>query len=129
MEEIRCRGLDIDPCGGPEPAAGRFPERMIDLSPELEQQFTEQLSQYEEEKRMLYVTSVERLAREQGLEKGLLEGTEAVLRIRFGSRCESILAAIRQLSNVEILGQVLRAAQTVERPEDLSVVWSSPNIL
>jgi hypothetical protein len=50
---------------------------------------------------------VERLAREQGLEQGLLEGIEAVLRTRFGSRSESILAAIRQLSNVEILGQVL----------------------
>jgi hypothetical protein len=70
---------------------------------------------------------VERLAREQGLEQGLLEGIEVVLRTRFGSRSESILAAIRQLSNVEILGQVLRAAQTVECPEDLSVVWSSPD--
>jgi hypothetical protein len=70
---------------------------------------------------------VERLAREQGLEQGLLEGIEVVLRTRFGSRSESILAAIRQLSNVEILGQVLRAAQTVERPGDLSVIWSSPD--
>jgi hypothetical protein len=70
---------------------------------------------------------VERLAREQGREQGLLEGIEAVLRTRFGARSESILAAIRQLSNVEILGQVLRAVQTVERPEDLSVIWSSPD--
>ena len=81
---------------------------------------------------MPYVTSVERLAREQGIEQGieqgreqgLLEGVEAVLQTRFGARSESILPAIRQLSNVEILGRVLRRAQTVEHPEDLSVLWS-----
>jgi hypothetical protein len=49
---------------------------MIDLPLELEQQFTEQLSQYEEEKSMPYVTSVERLAREQGLEQGREQGRE-----------------------------------------------------
>ncbi len=97
---------------------------MIDLPSELEKQFTEQLSQYEEEKQMPYVTSVERLAREQGREQGLLEGIEAVLRTRFGTRAELILAEVRKLSNAEILRQVLHAAQTVERPEDLAMLWS-----
>jgi hypothetical protein len=49
---------------------------------ELQKLLAEQLSQYEEEKSMPYVTSVERLARaqgrEQGREQGLLEGIEAV---------------------------------------------------
>ena len=102
----------------------KFIDWMIDLPPELEKQFTEQLSQYEEEKHMPYVTSVERLAREQGREQGLLEGIEAILQTRFGARSESVLSEIRQLSNVEILGRVLRRAQTVEHPEDLSVLWS-----
>jgi hypothetical protein len=57
----------------------KFIDWMIDLPLELEQQFTEQLSQYEEDKSVPYVTSVERLAQKQGLEQGLLEGIEAVL--------------------------------------------------
>ena len=47
---------------------------MMDLPPALEIQFRTALEQIEEEKKMPYVTSAERLAREEGREEGILIG-------------------------------------------------------
>jgi flagellar biosynthesis/type III secretory pathway protein FliH len=126
----------------------RFIDWMMDLPAGLAEQFSEQLSQFEEEQQMSYVTSIERMAiekgrkegieqgieqgreqgREQGIEQGreqgLLEGIECMLELRFGTRAESILREIRQLSNVEVLERVLRSAKTASRPEDLVALWS-----
>ena len=114
----------------------RFIDWMMDLPAELAVQFSERLSQFEEEQQMPYVTSIERLAIEkgrkegiergieQGREKGLLEGIECMLEMRFGTEAESILREIRQLSNVEVLERVLRSAKTASRPEDLVALWS-----
>lgn len=49
---------------------------MMRLPPAQEQQFRENLMQFEEETRMRYVNSIERLAREEGLAKGMQEGRE-----------------------------------------------------
>ncbi len=78
----------------------RFVDWMMDLPPELEQQFKQELFEFEEEKQMPYVTSVERLAREEGRqegreegrEEGLREGIASVLEVRFGAEAASIMA-------------------------------------
>ncbi len=101
---------------------------MMDLPSELEQQFKQELSQFEEEKQMPYVTSVERLAREEGRQEGrqegLREGIASVLEIRFGAEAASIMAQIAQLSTVAVLEQVLQAAKTIESPEGLARIWA-----
>ena len=86
---------------------------------------------------MPYVTSIERQGikkgleqgreegREEGHRRGLIEGIESVLDIRFGAAAESMLSKIRLLSGVEVLEQVLRAAKTVDRPEDIAAVWAA----
>jgi len=115
----------------------RFIDWMLDLSAVLEERFTEELSQFEEKEQMPYVTSIERQGIKKGLEQGreegreeghgqgLVEGIESVLEIRFGEEAVSILSQIRQLSNVQVLEQVLQAAKTIDRPEDLAAVWST----
>lgn len=106
----------------------RFIDWMLDLPPELEEQLAEQLSQFEEEKQMPYVTSIERLAlkkgREEGREEGLLEGIESVLEIRFGKEAAPIMTQVRHLSSTAVLEKVLQAAKTVKRPKDLAAVWA-----
>ncbi len=47
---------------------------MMELPNEMEKQFSEQLHQFEQKKHMPQVTSVERLAREQGIEQGIHAG-------------------------------------------------------
>lgn len=47
---------------------------MMQLQPAQEQQFRDELTQFEEEMKMRYVSSVERLAREEGMQQGMQQG-------------------------------------------------------
>ena len=63
---------------------------------------------------MEYVTSVERLAMEEGVEEGSRlkahESVIAILETRFGELAESILIRIEQINKIDILdGQLLDA--------------------
>jgi len=100
----------------------RFIDWMMELPAELERQLAEQIAKFEEDNHMPYVTSIERL----GIKKGLMRGIETILEARFGSAAESILSEIRQLSDVEMLEQILHKASTVERLEDLAGLWDPP---
>jgi hypothetical protein len=53
-----------------------FIDWMLNLPKEIEQQFAIELDEYEEEKKMRYVTSIER----SGIEKGLIQGIEQGLK-------------------------------------------------
>lgn len=113
----------------------RFIDWMMDLPTELEKKFSEELHQFEKEKHMPYVTSIERLAHEEGIEKGiqegrqegvvrgLLEGIASVLEIRFDQVPEPIMREIRQLTDAELLRKVLQQAKAVDRPEQLRTLW------
>ncbi len=52
----------------------RLIDWIMDLPPELEEGFRAEMYRYEEEKKMPYLSSIERLAMKEGLEKGLKEG-------------------------------------------------------
>ncbi len=67
---------------------------MMDLPPELELQFKVALEQIEEEKKMPYVTSVERLAKEEGREEGIQIGQILILQRQLGE----LPAAIEELN-------------------------------
>ena len=49
---------------------------MLALPPDLEQSFRTDLERFEETRRMPYVTSIERLAREEGHRTGMEKGIE-----------------------------------------------------
>jgi hypothetical protein len=114
----------------------RFIDWLLDLPPELDQQLSEELSRFEEEKQMPYVTSIERLAleksrkegrkegREEGREEGLLKGIKSVLEIRFGPEAAAIMTQVRHLSSAAVLEKVLQASKTVDCPEDLAALWA-----
>lgn len=96
---------------------------MLQLPEELEQLFKDEIYQFEEERRMPYVTSVERLAREEGREKGLVEGMRKVLipalESKFGAKAKRLLLKIEALQDPEKLQAVADALKTAERIEDL----------
>ena len=56
----------------------------MELPIELQQGFHEELHAWEEEKRMPYITSVERYGIEKGRQEGLQDAIEDVLAARFG---------------------------------------------
>ena len=67
----------------------RFVDWVLALPEVLEQQLWTEMQQFEEEKRMRYVSSFERIAQKRGLEKGIGQGQtkllNMLLRQRFGA--------------------------------------------
>jgi flagellar biosynthesis/type III secretory pathway protein FliH len=92
------------------------------------------MRQYEEAKRMQYVTSVEQIGIRKGIEQGLQQGIEQgmqrgevlatrqavkeILMARFGVVPPSITEAVNRIGDSVILRALLRRAATVERLED-----------
>ena len=103
----------------------RFIDWMLALPEDLEQGFRDTLEQYEEEFKMPYVTSYERLAREEGRQEGREEGRqegcrqtlrESVLEIlesRFGVLPSELIATVHGIDNPERLRRLRRAALAV----------------
>ncbi len=88
----------------------RFIDWVMALPEELEQNIRAEVHKIEEERRMRYVTSIERLARAEGLEEGREEGREegklAVLKRlltrRFGDLPGRILALLEKAGPAEL---------------------------
>jgi hypothetical protein len=86
----------------------RFMDWMMDLPRGLALQFHEEVYRLGKEKIVPYLTSFERFA----LEKGLLEGIEAVLEVKFGAAGLELLPEIRKLEDVDKIRAVLHASKT-----------------
>jgi flagellar biosynthesis/type III secretory pathway protein FliH len=95
---------------------------MMALPPELEQSFRTEFARFEEARRMPYVTSIERLAREEGLQEGLQKGLQKgvaegfqaailqLLELKFKKVAAKHAREVRAVREVERLQAVLRAA-------------------
>jgi len=115
----------------------RFIDWLMDLPAGLEDQFWHEVQQYEQEKRMPYVTSVERRAIERGREEGrteghtqgrtegLLEGIELGLKLKFGAAGLRLLPEIHPIKDLAVLQAILRAIETAASPEDLRRAWAA----
>ncbi|MBG1269596.1 cytosolic protein [Nostoc sp. WHI] len=97
----------------------RFIDWVMKLPEELENSFWQEVTQYEDEKKMPYITSIER----RGMRGGLLQGIEIALELKFGSQGLTILPEIIQIQNVEILKTVLTSIKTVNTLEELRQVY------
>jgi hypothetical protein len=117
----------------------RFIDWIMDLPEELEQRFGQELIAYQQEKRMPFITIVERIftekGRKEGIEKGLkegiekgkeqglLEGIETCLQMKFGSEGLGLMPELREIQDHELLRTVLRAIPAEASPEALRRVW------
>jgi predicted transposase YdaD len=95
---------------------------MLTLPPVLENSFRVELERFEEERRMPYVTSVERLAREEGrqegrqegLAEGLQKGILALLKSKFPTAVTKFARRIRSVRDVERLEALMQAVTEAE---------------
>ena len=101
---------------------------MINLPKPLELDFCHEIKQYEEEKHMPFITTPERIGREEGraegLRKGLINGIEVALELKFGEVGLRLLPEIRAIADEAKLEAILGAIRTAASPEDLRRVWT-----
>ena len=95
----------------------RFIDWLLALPTELEHRFLSEVESIEEENKMPYVTSAERIGEERGLQRGLLDGIALAMRIKFGAASAEVLPEIQALTDLETIRAVfagLESAQTLD---------------
>jgi hypothetical protein len=74
----------------------------------------------QQENRMPFIDFVER----RGLEKGLLQGIEVSLDVKFGAEGLELMPELRQIRDHVLLGKVLAKIKTAASPDDLRRIWT-----
>jgi hypothetical protein len=105
----------------------RLIDWMMDLPEAQYQQFWQELEQYEKEKQVPYITSVERHGIEKGKREGLIEGKregllKAItlgLKLKFGAAGLQLMPAVQAITEVEKLETICDAIETATSLEQL----------
>jgi hypothetical protein len=97
-----------------------FIDWAMELPEALEQLFREEAEAIRQEKHMPFMDTFERAA----MEKGLLDGIESMLRVRFGAEGLERMPELRQIRDHILLRKILHRAETAASPDDLRRVWT-----
>ena len=100
----------------------RLIDWIVNLPEAAEEEFKREIQHFEGENQMPYVTSVERLARQEGLSQGIAEGIIQkgrevildVLEVRFQKVPTEVIQKINQIEDPALLKTILREA--IDRP-------------
>lgn len=115
-KQLQERGLSI------ADARKLFPfiDWLMMLPRNLEQQFQEELHRYEQEKRMPYIPTFERLARTEEL----LARIEVGLNIKFGVEGLQLMPELNDITDIEMLRSIRQAISTASSPDELRRLWA-----
>ncbi len=98
--------------------------RVIDwlmaLPPSLDAVFLQDVESFQKEKKMPYVTSIERVAIRVALRKGIA----ACLKMRFGAEGVKLMPEIEEIHDGELLETILQAIETANSPEEIRRLWA-----
>jgi len=104
----------------------KFIDWLILLPDEYNQDFREEITKFEEEKKMPFITTAERIGMEKGLKKGRIENAKEVivdaLETRFGGVPKDLREKIQEIDDEKILSSLHRTAILVQDLEEFSQV-------
>ena len=91
----------------------QFLDGIMVLPEDMEIEYNDKIIELEEEKKMAYVTTAERIGikkgRKEGIIEGAIKGIEGMLDIKFGDLGLSFMPQILEINDVDKLTQVLKA--------------------
>jgi len=96
----------------------KFIDYLMFLPEDLEKSFWDDMLEYEEEKKMPYVLSIERIAVEKGVEQGIRKSLIKALELRFESVPTTLLEIINNITNIETLEELYIHAIKCESIEE-----------
>ncbi len=114
----------------------RFIDWIMELPEERDRLFWQEITMYQQEKLMPFVTIAERVGmekgikqgieqgKEEGLLEGILKGIEACLELKFGAEGLELMPELREIHDHELLSRILTAIGTAASPDDLRRVWT-----
>jgi len=105
----------------------RLIDWMMILPQELKTQFETELSQYEEEQKMPYITSIERSGIEKGTLKTAKESVIEVLETRFNEIPDSMANTLNNINDINRLKQLHKQAILIESLASFESLLSSEN--
>jgi len=86
-----------------------FIDWIMRLPEELEEDFRQEITRYEEEKKMRYVSSVERIGIKKGKKEGRLEYIEMGLSVKFGENGMKLMPVIQSLEDEDRLNIIMKS--------------------
>lgn len=109
-----------------------FIDWMLTLPIELEQEFWQEIRTFEESRRMQYITSVERIGFQKGIEESqnqirqvLLKSLALGLKLKFGETGQSLLPEIESIQDVSVLEAILSGIETSSNVSQLRQIYQS----
>ena len=97
----------------------------MELPQNLENQFAKKIYEFEEVKKVEYITSIERRGVKQGLQKGLMEGITLGLELKFGKEGMHELPKIKKIKSLERLRLIFNAIKTVQSLDELRQMYNN----
>jgi len=102
---------------------------VMTLPKELEQEFWQEVQQLDEERSMPYITSVQRIGRQEGIQEGrqagLLQGIERGLRLNFGAPGLAVLPEISAIKDAGRLETILLGLETANTLDEWRTLYQS----
>jgi hypothetical protein len=98
----------------------RFIDWIMELPESLKGLFQQEMDAFHEEKQMPFLDYFDRV----GMQKGLLQGIESLLRVRFGAEGLELMPELREIRDHVLLGKVLKRIETADSPAAVRRVWT-----
>ncbi len=97
-----------------------FIDWVTELPELLEKLFKQENDAFRREKHMPFIDTYERT----GMRNGLLQGIEALLRVRFGAEGLELMPELREIRDHVLLEKVLERIETADSPAAVRRVWT-----
>jgi hypothetical protein len=100
----------------------KFIDWLVNLPEDFNLSFHNEIVKYEEEKKMPYINTAEKIGIEKGIAQGLLEGIEFALELKFGFDGLKLMTEIRKINNIDNLKLVKEVIRVDKNIDDVSKI-------